>query len=325
MSYRILIIGCGQIGSRHLQAVASLPQVREIEVVDPRPDGLALGQERLGEIPDHQPSIKFRWLTRPEEASPGGDLCIVATQAEGRLALVEQAAALGYRAFLVEKLVTQSVSEYERLRTFVQARGLSAWVNLKTRAYPIYKYVKARLEPGRPILYSSVGGNHGLATNGVHAADLFIFLTGADCIESAGARIDPILHHTKRGQYDLSGTLHGHSASGSHFTLSYACDHAQSVLDVLVTGRYRWVVDNMKRQAFEGVATDSWDLRPIPFEGNLLVSHMTEGFAADILRYGRCELPTLAQSFPAHRFILSELLPVFNQLLGKEDDRCPVT
>ena len=81
----------------------------------------------------------------------------------------------------------------------------------------------------------------------------------------------------------------------------------------------------MTRQAFEGVATDGWDLRPIPFEGNLLISNMTKAFAADILQSGRCELPTLAESFPVHGFVLSELLPVFNQLLGKEDDRCPVT
>ena len=39
---RILIVGCGQLGGRHLQAVASLPSVREIDVVDPRPEGLEM-------------------------------------------------------------------------------------------------------------------------------------------------------------------------------------------------------------------------------------------------------------------------------------------
>ena len=49
--YRVLIVGCGEIGSRHLQAVASLPQVSEIEVVDPRPEALELGRERPQTIP----------------------------------------------------------------------------------------------------------------------------------------------------------------------------------------------------------------------------------------------------------------------------------
>ncbi|MBI3021798.1 MAG: hypothetical protein HYY59_07365 [Candidatus Omnitrophica bacterium] len=33
---RVLIVGCRQVGSRHLQAVATLPHVAEIDVIDPR-------------------------------------------------------------------------------------------------------------------------------------------------------------------------------------------------------------------------------------------------------------------------------------------------
>ena len=34
--FRVLVIGCGELGSRHLQALATLPFIREIEVVDSR-------------------------------------------------------------------------------------------------------------------------------------------------------------------------------------------------------------------------------------------------------------------------------------------------
>ena len=65
---RVLIAGCGQLGSRHLQAVATLTGVDSIDVFDPRPEAL----------------------------------CVVATLALGRTALVREIAdRLGYRAFLL--------------------------------------------------------------------------------------------------------------------------------------------------------------------------------------------------------------------------------
>ncbi len=325
--YRILIVGCGQIGSRHLQAVATLSEVHEIEVFDPRPEALVLGQERLTQVSDRVLTTTYRWVSTLQDITPDGDLCIIATQAKDRATLVEQVVACGYHTFILEKVVTQSIVEYEQLLTLAKEKDLRIWVNCKSRVHPIWKYIKSKLEPGEPLIYNSMGGNHGLGNNGVHMVDLFVFFNDNNHIESVGSRIDPILHLSKRGQsvYDLSGTLHGYSKQGSHFTLTYASNHVQPPSDIIMTNCYHWVVDQMTRQAFEGDASDDWALRPIPFEGNLMISQMTKGFAMDILQSGQCELPTLAECFPAHRFIFSELLPVFNQLLNKDDDQCPVT
>ena len=321
-------MGCGQLGSRHLQAVASLPSVREIEVVDPRPEALALGRERLMEISDRQPSIGFRWLSSLDESSKGGDLCIIATLADVRCELVRQVArGLGYSNFLVEKVVAQSIPEYMGLMEFEKENGLSVWVNCKSRAYDFHKRLKELLDPAEPVVYSVVGGNHGLANNGIHHADLFAFFDESGCIKSAGSRIDPVPHPSKRGESmrDLSGTLHGYTEKGSQFTVSYARDHDHWEHISIATRRYRCVVDHLQRCAFESDADSGWSWRQAPFDGNPWVSNMTKAFATEILTSRRCELPTLEECFVAHQFILSELLPHFNNLLGVEEDRCPVT
>ena len=325
---RILIVGCGQLGSRHLQAVASLPEVQEVEVVDPRAEALVLGRQRLSEIPERVPSIRFRWLSSMEGASHGGDLCIVATQAGGRCERVKEAArTLGYGAFLLEKLAGQSVQEVEDLSCFVKEQGVSAWVNLKTRAYPIHQGIKKLLEPSEPVLFSVTGGNHGLANNGIHAADLFFFYDGTDRLEETGSWIDPILHPSKRGDglFDLSGTLVGSTEKGSRFTLTFAPDHALSEQIVIATRRYRLIVDHLQRWAVESSEGSGWTWKPVPFEGDLTVSHMTRRFASDILEKSRCALPTLEESLPAHRFILGGLRPHFVRLLEREVELCPVT
>ncbi len=56
-----------------------------------------------------------------------------------------------------------------------------------------------------------------------------------------------------------------------------------------------------------------------------MVSQMTKAFVTDILKNSRCQLPTLEECWPAHRFILGALQPHFSRLLGKDLDYCPVT
>lgn len=326
--YRVLIIGCGQLGSRHLQAVALIPQVSEIEIVDSRPEGLDLGRQRLAEISDSNPKARFRWLSSLDKAGKGGDLCIVATQADVRCELVyEIAKTLGYSSFLVEKIVAQSSREYEELMDFAAARGLSVWVNCKQRAEPLNKHIKGKIDQSEPIAFSVVGGNHGLATNGIHIADLFTFFDGTSHIYGAGSVIEKVVYPSKRGPhlFDLSGTLCGYSRKGSHFVLSYfPCGKSPDHLSV-VTSSIRWIVDRQLRWAWESEAASAWQWQPLPFEGNLNVSNMTRVFAGDILSKGECELPTLVECYPAHRFILNELQPHFSKLMGAEVERCPVT
>ncbi len=81
---RVLIVGCGEIGTRHLQAVASLAMISSVEIVDPNQQSLELGKARLLEIPDLNKDIEFKWLNAIDKATPNGDLCIICTKTDIR-------------------------------------------------------------------------------------------------------------------------------------------------------------------------------------------------------------------------------------------------
>ena len=328
--YRILIIGCGDLGSRHLQAVARLPGVTEIEVVDPRPEALDLGRKRLTELEDIPRTASIRWFSKLEDATKGGDLCIISTQARGRCQIMRDAAeSHGYSLFILEKLVAQSVQEIEDLAGFTETMGLSAWVNCQTRTFPFHQRMKSLLDPQEPMVFSAVGCQQMLATNGIHVADLFAFYDGCRWIEGTqtGNRIDTMLHASKRGDdlFDLTGTLRGYTEKGSTLTISYMPGHSRWEHISVATARHRWIVDHTERWSCESSAESAWAWRMAPFDGNLLVSHTTTGFAADILASRQCGLPSLKESLVAHRFILGQCLPQFCHLLGRQTDVCPVT
>lgn len=316
------------MGSRHLQAIASLPGISAIDVVDPSPEALKIGQERLAQVAGRSPDSEVRWLTTVEEASSDGDLCILATRAEGRCQLIKDVALkLGYSNFLLEKLVSQSVREMEDLVEFANAHQISGWVNFKTRAYPVHQQLKKLMKPGEPFTFSAAGGNWGLATNGIHLVDTFAFYDGSPVINDAGGHIDPVLHPSKRGNglFDLSGTLHGYTATGSHMNISYLADSDTAETITITTKNFSSVIDHSQRWAFHSDAESGWAWRQLPFPDEILVSQMTNLFASDILLSGRCDLPTLEESLVSHRFILNGLQPTFSKLLGRDSESCPVT
>ena len=325
---RILIVGCGELGSRHLQAVSALDGVNEIEVVELRSEALRQSKERVKEVSDRNESIEYRWLNSVQEATRGGDLCVISTRADVRCQLVRDVAEkLRYSTFLIEKVVAQSVSDYDILREFTKHSGLRIWVNCKARAHASHQRVKQHLDPTEPLVLTVVGGNQGLANIGIHAADLFAFYDDADRIISQGVKVEMELHASKKreGVFDLSGTLVGRSNKGSQFFLSFtANDNVPAYLSVF-SRRYRAIVDDTTRTFFESTPESEWRWSSIPLEENMLVSQLSRKFVTDILTTNTCELPTLEQCYPAHKFILEELQPHFQNLLNLSDDRCPVT
>ena len=61
MKKRIILVGCGNIGSRHLQAIAKLSYEIKIDIVEPNDDAQNLAKSRLNEISYDKTTHKFFW------------------------------------------------------------------------------------------------------------------------------------------------------------------------------------------------------------------------------------------------------------------------
>jgi hypothetical protein len=322
---KVLLVGCGELGSRFLQASLQVNDVNQIDVLELSDQAVEVAQSRMNQIQFDPETIKVNWHKSFNSVVHGADLCIIATQADGREHIFNEVFNLGIKNILTEKIVTQSLATYNEILSKAKNLGVSVWVNCKTRDYPIWKYIKTKIDPDGDLLYHSIGGNHGLCTNGLHTLDLFAFISDSKKLVESNSRIDPVLHTTKRNKYDLSGSFHLTGAGNSKCIIDYSAGSSSSILEVVATQQYRWVLDHATRQAFESKQENKWILQPIPFEGDLSVSNMSIKFISDILKESQCGLPTLQETYSAHEFLFSVTLPVFNQLIGKDDDICPCT
>lgn len=309
-----------------------MESVAEVEVVDPSSDSLALGQKRLRELGDRNPKIEYRWIRSLAEASHGGDACILAVCADTRLPLFEETILrLGYKKFILEKIVAQKVGDYERMLHWEEKNGASVWVNCLWRTYENHQRIKSRLIQGEPFSVSVTGGNRGLATLGIHAADLFSFYEGGSEIRRVSASVEPVLMRTKRkNHFDFSGTLQGKTSSGGRFFLSFLpegeeLNNAAPLQIVLNAPGYRAMADDIEGSCWESVREKGWRWEKVDYTKDIYVSSTTRTFLNDIFSNHRCALPTLRESFPAHRFILESLLPELQKQTGREWTHCPVT
>ena len=100
--YDISIIGCGEIGSRHLQAVLKLPFPINVNVVEPNEIAQKKAISRLSEIKfDNENTIN--WYKSINELDSKSDLSIIATNSFGRVSLISSLLKKNHSRFLIEK------------------------------------------------------------------------------------------------------------------------------------------------------------------------------------------------------------------------------
>ncbi|OLS19108.1 MAG: Alanine dehydrogenase [Candidatus Heimdallarchaeota archaeon LC_2] len=78
------IIGAGQIGSRHLQAIAKLTETTNIYIVDTSTDSLNIAKQRFKEIVNNEAEISTSYLTNQMDLPAELDIVIVSTNSNIR-------------------------------------------------------------------------------------------------------------------------------------------------------------------------------------------------------------------------------------------------
>ena len=87
---KIILIGCGNIGSRHLQAIIKINDVTSIEIVEPNVKAQKLAKLRLNEIKYNKSRKEFFWYKSLSAIKNESDLVVVATNSKGRVSLIKK-------------------------------------------------------------------------------------------------------------------------------------------------------------------------------------------------------------------------------------------
>jgi threonine dehydrogenase-like Zn-dependent dehydrogenase len=266
----ILIIGAGQIGSRHLQGTLRMEGRLRIYVVDPSDSSLHLAEERSREI-NHSHELFFH---KQLDTVPNVlDMVIIATSADVRENVILDIFGIKQiKNLILEKVLFQSPASYDRVFRILKENRIPTWVNLPLRTYKHYRQIKSLLsEQAERLTLNVAGSNWRIACNAIHYIDLFEFLSDSTVEFINQEWLDPEIFPSKRkGIVEFNGTLTALTTNKSSIMInSFPGDFVDTTV-YISTASHRIIVQEggipslihlNKAEAFKAV--------PAPVSGNI--------------------------------------------------------
>lgn len=322
----VLVVGGGNIGSRHVQGLARAARPLAITVVDPNPDSLKLAADRFAESPKGA-GHSLALSASLDEAPPAADVCIVATPAGPRPRIVQQIARERRARFLIlEKFLFQARADYGAAARALAEAGIPAWVNCPRPMWPSYRQARADIAGNGPVALHVVAGRAAaLATNAIHFLDALDFLAGRGRTWTLrGDRLRKIEGGGRHaGAVEFAGALYGVSDRGDMFSFMLNDDGGPHHVDISAPGR-RWIVREGAGKAGAASAETDWAWSEIDFAVPYQ-SAITGDAATALLDTGDCALPTLAESSALHLAMLDAYFEALGVAADAQTDKCPVT
>ncbi len=319
-----LIIGSGQLGSRHLQGLVKYSGQLEIYVLDPSINSLKVAEERENEI-IHTHKVIY---TQSWEALPYFfDIVIVATNANIREAMIGKLLEHHKVRFLVlEKVLFQELGAYQRVDDLLAQHNVITYVNHPRRMFESYNNLKLKIETNSQSVFTVVGGNWGIGCNALHLLDLFVYLSGkklqdlnVDSIE------DELLESSRKGFVEFTGTLTGHLTDGSFFSLSSFKGESSSISVTIFSNEYRFIIqEGGTPQIYEFEKKNLFNWKTDAFKVQYQ-SELTTNIVLGLLENDFCSLPTYDEARHTHELFLRIMLDKYNKITGLQTTILPVT
>lgn len=321
--YKIVLIGAGQLGSRHLQGLSLMDNV-SIQVVDPVIDSLNLARERFDEnVNNFNGNVSFH--TNIEELVPEIDVAIIATNSRvRRKVIINLVKVTKVKYLILEKILFTKLEDYTDISAILNENGIKAWVNCGRRVFSYYNQLKQNLT--LPFTFSVSGNSWGLGCNGIHFLDLFSFLSNTKNVLIKSTLLDNIIHESKRAGYiEFTGTIAG-SADKNSFTLTSFDAKASGVIIEINSSNARYIIEEGATSKVKyALQENDWlwqeELFEIPFQ-----SQLTNFVVEDILQTGDCKLTKYVDSSDLHQVYLSNFIS-FLQITKQDNsiNECLIT
>lgn len=205
MSHKLLVIGVGSIGERHLRCFLATNRAEAV-FVEVNPALRETIAERYG-VPG------FASLDEALASQP--TVAVIAVPAHLHIAIATQLAERGIH-LLIEKPLSTAFDGIDRLQNIVRERGLTVGVAYVYRSHPLLNSMRQRLQDvrfGRPVELIAVSGQH-FPTYRPAYRDIYY----NDRATGGGAIQDALTHVINAGEW-LLGPVHRLVADAAHQVL----------------------------------------------------------------------------------------------------------
>ena len=315
---RVLIIGAGQLGSRHLQGVKLAQHLLDIWVCDVNEESLRVAEERYNQVTTSV-AHQVHFVTNMDKVPFEIDVAIIATGSKPRAHIVKYLLETHNVFYMVlEKFLFPRMAEYDEIEKLIAEHGVKTYVNCTRRMWDMYEYIKQHLDQRYPVKMALYGGDWGLCCNSIHYIDIFMYLTDSKEYQLNIDGLIPEIKPSKReGYIELMGKEFITAPNGSQLALEADPTYTGTSADIIDNGSTHIIIEESKGKVH--INDKEYDI-PVLYQ-----SALSGKLVDELLTTGSCKLTTYSESAQYHKIFLAKILPFVNNLTGKNSDTCPIT
>ena len=324
MKYNIAIVGSGQLGSRHLQALSLVKQPLNIWVIDPGTASLETARLRWNEVAENTVhSIRFEsdLSVLPSDLF----LVVVATSSMVRRKVIESLLQISTMKYLVlEKILFPCLEDYNIVRDKLSQKGVTTWVNCPRRQYPGYIQLKNEIKDV-PFVMTVNGSSWGFACNTIHWIDIFSYLSNDHNVQITPFLDQHLIKSKREGYLELSGMLTVTNVKGNKLVIQ-CFDGGDHPLEARIElpGHSYFIEESKQRIKIRESGKD-WKSEMAEFPV-LRQSQLTNLITEDLIEQGTCQLTSLEESSMLHMPMIEVFLGKINQYNNTPSNKlCPLT
>ncbi|SCY45012.1 Predicted dehydrogenase [Pseudobutyrivibrio sp. AR14] len=316
--YKIVVIGIGNLGKRHVQSLLKSEFDMEIYCTDPVDSNFneikAMESECMG-------TKKVFYTNSIDELPKEIDFAIIATSSFVRRNVFEELVEHRVvRNLIFEKVLFPKISDYKDVYKLLNEKKINAWVNCARREWESWQEVKKEID-GEDIVSLDISGTEwGLACNGIHMLDLARYFDATINVEYVS--FDSIINSKRKGYKELYGKIIGSGTRCKHLAISCYCGKKIDCIFKIQTDK-RIIIVNEKMGIKQIISIENNDVVTKEFKVEYQ-SCLTQKSVKNIFDEGITGLPTYVESMDEHIQLLEPMIDFFEKN-GGEKGICPIT
>ena len=321
----IFIIGAGQLGSRHLQALKNSNNSLNIFIVDPSSESLEIANERYESMPGIDNNTVSYSKSLNDINCNKIDIVIIATASNVRANVTRDLLdKFEVETIVFEKILFQKREDYSIILELLKSKNVKSYVNCPMRMMSFYKEIQSSFK-GTKFTYMVSGSQYGLVTNLIHYIDHMAFLNQSiDYTCNADLLENNIFESKRKGFYELNGTFNVNFKNGTQGI--FTCESKGNLPGVVqaFNENVHFISRESEGKVLISRIENDWKWEEIEF--NIpYQSELTAILVEDILMNDSCSLPSYEESVKLHLPYLDSILELINSKTQNKFDHYPFT
>jgi len=314
----ICVIGAGQLGSRHLQALKNVSKALRVYVIDPFEQSLKVAKERYDVIEEVDTNeLSYHTSLSEIDSNTTFDIAIVATTSNVRKApTVELVENFNVDIIVFEKLLFQRKEDYHQVLDLLKKHNVKAYVNCCMRMMSFYNKIKSDFQNTK-FKYTVSGSQYGLVTNLIHYIDHMCYLNNStDYVGNSKYLDTEIIESKRKGFYELTGNYQVQFQNGTQGDFTCYPEGDSPAIIQIFNEKTHIISKEAEGIVWVSKFENNWSWEEIEF--NIpYQSQLTTILIDGILEGKGCPLPLYEESMKIH-------LPLLGSLLDFVNDNCKI-